>query len=365
MPTLSQSIRGCLFGGAAGDALGYAVEFLSWQQIQQRYGERGIQEYALTGGLAEVSDDTQMTLFTVLGMTHHAGRALYSLDYKTPPSAASALHWAYLAWLETQIGTFDPDRTWGDWLSLRPELWKWQAPGNTCLGALRSGNRGTIDRPINSSKGCGGVMRTAPCAFAPAGFAGDDVPDAETAMILGAQAAAITHGHPMGWISAGMLSDMIYRLVYQDVPTIEEAALASLGLARQLWPGAEGMDRLERLIRDALDRAHTDQAEEAAISALDPAWHGSGGWCGDDALAIALFAAARHPDSLTDALRTAVNHSGDSDSTGAVTGNLLGAKLGIQALPPRWIEPLDVHEALDVAAEQLAGIARIKEAGHA
>ena len=40
--------RGCLIGGAAGDALGYAVEFLREGQIFRRYGERGITEYAPT-----------------------------------------------------------------------------------------------------------------------------------------------------------------------------------------------------------------------------------------------------------------------------------------------------------------------------
>lgn len=56
--------RGCLIGGAAGDALGYAVEFLDDAAIFSKYGENGITEYSLVNGVAEISDDTQMTLFT-------------------------------------------------------------------------------------------------------------------------------------------------------------------------------------------------------------------------------------------------------------------------------------------------------------
>lgn len=56
--------RGCLIGGAAVDALGYAVEFLDEETIFSRYGENGITEYELVNGVAEISDDTQMTLFT-------------------------------------------------------------------------------------------------------------------------------------------------------------------------------------------------------------------------------------------------------------------------------------------------------------
>lgn len=68
--------RGCLIGGAAGDALGYAVEFLDDAAIFSKYGENGITEYSLVNGVAEISDDTQMTLFTanalLLGTTRGA-----------------------------------------------------------------------------------------------------------------------------------------------------------------------------------------------------------------------------------------------------------------------------------------------------
>ena len=60
--------RGCLVGGAAGDALGYAVEFMREKRIFSTYGEKGITEYELDEGLARISDDTQMTLFTATGL---------------------------------------------------------------------------------------------------------------------------------------------------------------------------------------------------------------------------------------------------------------------------------------------------------
>lgn len=61
-------IRGCLFGGAIGDALGYTVEFWQEDMIFQKYGSNGITEYELTDGKALISDDTQMTLFTATGI---------------------------------------------------------------------------------------------------------------------------------------------------------------------------------------------------------------------------------------------------------------------------------------------------------
>ena len=57
--------RGCLCGGAVGDALGYPVEFLEDGEIFRRFGEGGITDYVLTPeGVAEVSDDTDITLFS-------------------------------------------------------------------------------------------------------------------------------------------------------------------------------------------------------------------------------------------------------------------------------------------------------------
>lgn len=52
MPRTQDTFRGCLVGGAAGDALGYAVEFLNEEWIRNRYGSAGISEYALINGVA-------------------------------------------------------------------------------------------------------------------------------------------------------------------------------------------------------------------------------------------------------------------------------------------------------------------------
>lgn len=59
---------GCIVGGAVGDALGYPVEFMSYHSIVSRYGPQGITRYALRNGIAQFSDDTQMTLFTATGL---------------------------------------------------------------------------------------------------------------------------------------------------------------------------------------------------------------------------------------------------------------------------------------------------------
>ena len=79
----------------------------------------------------------------------------------------------------------------------------------------------------------------------------------------------------------------------------------------------------------------------------------SAGWTGEEALAIALYCAVRHFDSFENALIAAVNHSGDSDSTGAVTGNILGAAIGYEAIPQFYKDDLEMHDLILHMADDL------------
>ena len=157
-------IQGSLVGGAIGDAFGYPVEFLSLDEIKQKYGLSGITKYELDKqtGTAVISDDTQMTLFTATGLLVGDTR-LSMRGIAGEPSSYVFL--SYLNWMETQgITIADPFRV--SWLMDVRELYVRRAPGNTCLSALggrtHKSEYATIQKPINESKGCGGVMRVAP-----------------------------------------------------------------------------------------------------------------------------------------------------------------------------------------------------------
>ena len=152
-------VRGSLVGGAAGDALGYTVEFDRYSEIIARYGKLGITEYELQGGVAEISDDTQMTLFTANGMLMGLTRG-----YMRGIGAAPEFYveYAYQDWYDTQMKSFDEVKELSrhTWLSGIPQLYVRRAPGNTCLTAITDMKKGRT--PDNDSKGCGGVMRVAP-----------------------------------------------------------------------------------------------------------------------------------------------------------------------------------------------------------
>lgn len=325
-----ERIRGCLLAGAAGDALGYQVEFLSLKAILDQHGGHGVRTMA-----PYISDDTQMTLFTAEGM-------LMGMKHRMPMPAC--VYQSYLNWYKTQTprakgGVFARESE----LLKEERLFRREAPGNTCLSALGSGRIGDLEEPINGSKGCGGVMRTAPCGMLKL----LDTPDPEDAFALqGAQAAAITHGHIMGYVPAAMLADMVHMILLEDGRTLEAIVEDSLARMQRLFP-YPATEAFAELIHRAMELAAADIPDAEAIRALGE------GWVGDEALAIAVFCALRYQDDLAECLVAAVTHDGDSDSTGAIAGNILGAWLGASAIPAQWLETIELRDVVDAMARRI------------
>ena len=352
-----ERIRGCMVGGAVGDALGYAVEFESWARIRNEYGPEGIREFKLgPQGVALVSDDTQMSLFTaagiLLGMTRGAMRGIMGrID--------TYCHWTYLDWLHTQEWNARKENARIDsWLMDVPELYSLRAPGNTCLSALRSMEDG--ERPDNDSCGCGGVMRTAPMALLTYvhGYAQGNTLYCD---MCAAEAARLTHKHPLGFIPSAVLNHLLTEILKADghrttdLQTLVERSLEALPRIvseedggktyGELWPKYIGIQK--DLILKAMDLAHQDTPDPQAIESI------GGGWTGHEALAIAIYSAVKHQDSFEEAVISSVNHSGDSDSTGAVCGNIMGCLLGREAIPAQFTDRLELKDVLEEMAHDL------------
>ncbi|MFC6089328.1 ADP-ribosylglycohydrolase family protein [Saccharothrix lopnurensis] len=314
---LSSSFRGSLLAGAVGDALGGSIEFDRIDRIRSRFGPSGLTDYAPAyGRLGAITDDTQMTLFTLEGLV---------LARRRGSDPVHEVRVAYGRWLRTQGG---PEVPHDGWLLDVPELHQQRAPGATCLAALRSGAPGTVDDPINDSKGCGAVMRAAPVALW-----SDDVREV---FGLAAATGALTHGHPSGYLSAGVLAVLV-RQVLAGADLVDAVGTARAELVR--WAGHEEQLSLLDLAVELGARGvrPTPEVVETALG---------GGWVGEEALAIAVLTALAARD-LPDGLLLAVNHSGDSDSTGALCGNLLGARDGDGAIPGHWLAGLELADVVD------------------
>ncbi len=331
-------VRGCLLGGAVGDALGAPVEFLSLQQIWEKYGADGVTDMLVSeGGRAAVTDDTQMTLFTTEGLIRASVR--WDRGVCHPPSV---VHRAYLRWLDTQQRPAPPERPDG-WLAAQRWLYAWRAPGNACLSGLRAGQMGTPEQPQNpDSKGCGAVMRSAPFGLHP-----DASPD--NVFDLAVECATQTHGHPSGYLAAGAFAAIIRGQL--DERCLRDA----VDVALDLLASRPGHEEVSAALREAV-APRGREPSPPDVQRL------GGGWVAEEALGIGVYCALSYPDptDVRRALLLAINHSGDSDSTGSICGNLLGAWHGETALPPDWVADLEgrstiVELADDLAAEYTQG----------
>lgn len=346
---LQDKCRGSLVGGAVGDALGYEVEFMNLISIRNQFGEKGITRYALHDGVARFSDDTQMTLFTLEGLMNgvidtKAGRGDEILPY---------IERAYLNWLKTQTGT--PKQLPGSWMGNIRTLWARRAPGMTCLGALENIAKGIAVE--NNSKGCGGVMRVAPIGIFNAVHR-HIYNYTDTAHLAG-RAAEITHKHIASTFASALLATIVMNCISDEmVDQMQFFFIVTGGLVmmRKYFPDHDDeWQEFDRLIRRALELGKSDIAEEYAIRELGE------GWVGDEAIAIAVFSVMRHIENFEDCIVCAVNHDGDSDSTGAIAGNIIGAILGYSAIPVHYLENLEIEPILVSAADDLCADVKVRE----
>ncbi len=163
------------------------------------------------------------------------------------------------------------------------------------------------------------------------------------AFVLGAETAALTHGHPSGYAAAGFLAAAV-AVVFGGGGSLDDALDVASGRVREL----DGFEETLAAVDGARELARTGGAPSPErVESL------GAGWVAEEALAIAVYCALVAPD-LRSALLLAVNHSGDSDSTGAITGNLRGVLEGEAAIPFEWVAGLELREVVEAVADDLA-----------
>lgn len=320
-------IYGSLIGGAIGDALGYQIEFkknIKDKEITNFKNDKGI-----------ISDDTQMTLFTANALLFRETRIAIRGIGLLP---VDAIYHAYLDWLDTQNHTNNHKSI--SWIKELKELNIPQAPGNTCISALSSGTMGTIDKPINNSKGCGGIMRVAPIGL----YMSDSI----NAGQLGAEASAITHGHPLGIIPSYVFSTLIWYLSNTDL-NINDALIKSMKQYEEKFDifDKENKNYFINLIKKAILLSKENKNDIDAINELGE------GWVAEEAFAIAIYSCLKYQNNFKDAIICSINHDGDSDSTGSITGNIIGAYLGYDKIPIEYKNNIQLKEEILELADDL------------
>ena len=305
----------CLLGGALGDAFGYPVQSDRLDTIRATYGPAGLQQPAAH---LTVSANTQMTLFTLEGLTRawHTGE-------RSDAGYLRHLRLAYLDWLECQGGPSGDSPA--SRLMKHASLHVARSPDTLSLTALKAGGRGSLETPLNASPGYGALVRAAPAGLMP-GI------DPLHAFTLGQRGAALTHGHANAHLPAGAAAACV-ALLLSGQPLPAAARQARTWLAAQPTP-------VDTLL--AVDNA-LRAAQHPYLNQLPGELSANGS--GTEVLAIALYAAVRSLD-FPAAMRIAVNQDGDSAAAACVAGQFFGAQYGLDPLPHAWIRRLDTLDAL-------------------
>ncbi len=251
---------------------------------------------------------------------------------------SDGLYRAYMRWYYTQTERIiHPEQE--KWMKRQPHevdfdydimgeeaLFARRSPGKTCLTSLASGKKLTRQEPLNHSCGSSTVMRAAPIGLFYAG-------DPEKAFAVGCQAASLTHGSPEAYLSTATLSAMIASLAAgKDI----SAALG--GALRILQADPEGTPLMKTILR-AVDEAVTDRNPVRSMKKLGL------GKKADEALALAVYCVLK-TGHLKDAVLMACNQDGDSDTCGAICGNIMGTQDGVQAIPKSWRGNLECDDLI-------------------
>ena len=340
MPVSRSAYRGCLLGMAVGDAMGYTVDSRSWQEIREDYGPNGLLGYDLVNGYADVTSYTQLAAFTANGLLFGLTRG--QMTGKMAPFIKYVTV-ANCEWAASQ-------RAWGRgatnycWLSRREELCRRHCMDTRMLETLNKADRRTLETPANNHNGPYSLTTAIGVGL----FYHRDRMDQEEIDRLGAEAVALTHGSPTAFLSGVVLTHIISRLLWNPRAPLKKVVLGAVEELKNRYGHqySQAYD-LATLLRHAVtfSEAHglrpSDVMEKIG--------------CDNAAkvLAGAIYASLTCQNDFDRAMIVAVNHSGRSAAVGAITGAILGIRLGEEALPEFYIECLEPAEILRELADDL------------
>lgn len=328
--------RGCLLGSAAGGTLGKPVEGMSLEAIHHYFGTPGVTQYApVDDHIGLITGDTQIALYTAEGLLRSWVRA----NLKGITHHPSIVAHAYLRWLQTQR-VKPPEEllippAWG-WLNEQPALFAERSSGQTTIQALTS-MPALGARASNSSMGAAVLSRGLVAGLFTAGAHSTDI---RAPYELGRELAAITHGEPAAADATGALATLT-ALLSTGTDRREAATEVEALLERE-----SADNGLRAMLASAIAMAEADTPVSYDLPRFGPTH------LAPACLAFAVYCLLK-TESFADGLIAAVNHDGDSDTTGSIAGGLLGAHHGDREILPCWLDPLELRSLIAEVATDL------------
>ena len=324
------AVRGALLGLAVGDAMGNTVDGRNLEEIRRDYGPNGLLGYDLANGGADITSYTQLAAFCanglLLGLTR--GRQAPLENY-----VAVALR----EWSRSQYYC-KPERNYC-WLSGKPTVKRRRCMDTRMLDVLNQGKFGTMEQPTQRSNHPSALTEAVSVAL----LQEELKLSREETDRLGASVVALTHGDPEAFLSGAVLTHGLTELMLSPDAPAETVLRGTMDAVQMAFGSCYGQTtHIWELLQMAMTLASSDSIRQwDAMERL-------GCRTAAEVLAGALYAVVTCGGDFDAAMITAVNHSGRSAAVGAMTGAILGVKLGCAALPDFYLESL---EPLDVLTE--------------
>lgn len=328
--------RGCLLGLAVGDAMGYPVDEKSWEEIQETYGPNGLLGYDLVNDCAAASAYTQVAAYVSNGL-------LLGITRGKPEHYLRYISLSLREWARAQHFPRDPEKSWC-WVAKIPQMRVRKCKDSRMLDALRLETVGTVEKPVNRASSTGSL----PGAVVTGLVCNGRGMDRALAPTLGAQAVALTHGNVETFLCGAVLSECIASVL--ELPGLSVKEHLEKAVDTMLLHFGDRFEQAQSLAHD-LRRAIAlggRPAEEPRL-VMEKYECDTAQQC----LAAAFYACICCQEDFDSAMILAVNHSGRSGAVASLTGAILGAVMGAEALPEFYLESLESAQVLEVLAADL------------
>ncbi len=334
---IEDNYLGAFLGAAIGDALGSPIEDMSMIQIERRFGKGGISSFMRNQEmLGAITDDTQMMLFTAEGLLQSLSQT--KGKERTNTSYIDATYLGAMRWLRSQnLLSEQSDYKFANqifgasWLTRVKDIFVVRSPNDTIINSLRFGIIGTSTKPTNNSKSPLGMVR-----MMPVGLFFDDY---KTAFTVAMEGAASTCGHYSGFLSAGFYA--AFLTILRSGASFEEAMRITV---EHLQTFRNHHEILHSIVNCTNVINSNVEPSLKVIESL------GSGWVAEELLSLCLYCAYVHKDSFEKAVLLSVNHGGDSDTSGFLTGSIVGLLLGEAKIPQQWKEDLEFRNVISQIA---------------
>ena len=328
------SYMGSLLGMGIGDALGYRIDDLSWEEICDNYGPNGLLGYDLQEEYAPVTSYTQIAAYLCNGLLLSISRG--SRDSRMPYLTLGLREWA-----RSQLFYRDPERSFC-WIAKLPAFRRRNCRDARMLANLRLQSQGSLDAAPASPDSPGPVTagvamglfydskRLEPCQIGELTY----------------NTIALTHGKYEAALCGVVLAYIIAGIQQEpDVPLMQQFRGAIAAMQGQ-FPGSEA-DQVADFLKKAIDlRGDNTLSTRQGMETL-------GCRTAAECLGGAMYACLTLGNDFDAAIIGSINHSGHSAATGAITGAILGGVMGAANLPEFYLESLEPAQSLTILAQDL------------